>query len=50
MDVLRRFAGRAALAAHDEIDVAAPDAGSMVVPDVLVGVDMQRGVLVLAEW
>ena len=49
-DELRRLAGRAALAAHDEVDVAASDAGSVVVPDVLVGVDMQRGVLVFAEW
>lgn len=48
-DELRRFSGRAALAAHDKVDVAAPDSGPMVVPDVLVGVDMERGILVFAE-
>ena len=36
-----RLSSRAALAAHDQIDVAASDAGAVVVPDVLGGVDVE---------
>ena len=36
-----RLTGRAALAAHDQVDVAASDAGAVVVPDILGGVDVE---------
>ena len=49
MDVLRRLGGRTVLAPHDQVDVATPDAGAVVVPDVPVGIDVERGVPVLAE-
>ena len=48
-DILRRLPCRAATASHDEVHVSAPLAGTMVVPDIAVRIDVERGVLVLAE-
>ena len=49
-DELRSLPGRAALAADDEIDVAAPNASPVVVPYVPIRIDAERGVPVLPEW
>lgn len=48
-DILRGLARRAAPALHHEVDVPAACSGAVVVPDVPVRVDVERGVLVLAE-
>lgn len=48
-DELRRLVRRTAAAFHDEVDIAAAGASTVVVPDVPIRLDVERSILVLAE-
>ena len=48
-DEFRRLGGRTTPAAHHKVDISTPDAGAVVVPDVPVRIDVERGVPVLRK-
>ena len=48
-DILRSLSCGAAAASHNEVNVPPALTSSVVIPDIPIGIDVERGFLVLAE-